>query len=64
MSRSKRKLIWPLSGMATFAIVATLTILVALPVGIVLAQVAQETDPPPPSNLAASAAPLPQPRSY
>jgi hypothetical protein len=37
MSRSKRKLIWPLPGMATFAIVAALAILVALPVGIAFA---------------------------
>ena len=38
MSRKTRKLIWPLPGMATFAIVAALAILVALPVGITLAQ--------------------------
>ena len=38
MSRKTRKLIWPLPRMATFAIVAALTILVALPVGIILAQ--------------------------
>ena len=38
MSRKTRKLIWPLPGMATFAIVAALAILVALPAGIILAQ--------------------------
>lgn len=38
MSRKTRKLIWPVPGMVTFAIVAALAILVALPVGIALAQ--------------------------
>ena len=38
MSRKTRNLIWPLPRMATFAIVAALAILVALPVGIALAQ--------------------------
>ena len=51
MSRKTRKLIWPLPGMATFAIVTALAILVALPVGVVLAQ--QQSAPPPPSNLEA-----------
>ena len=45
MSRKTRKLIWPLPGMATFAIVAALAILVALPVGIALAQQETETTP-------------------
>ena len=38
MSRKTRNLIWPLPRMATFAIVAALAILVALPVSIALAQ--------------------------
>jgi hypothetical protein len=46
MSRKTRKLIWPLPGMATFAIVAALAILVAVPVGITLAQTVSKGDPP------------------
>jgi hypothetical protein len=51
MSRKTRNLIWPLPGMATFAIVAALAILVALPVGILLAQ--NETMGEAPGNLMA-----------
>ena len=46
MSRKTRKLIWPLPGMATLAIVAALAILVAVPVGITLAQTVSKGDPP------------------
>ena len=46
MSRKTRKLIWPLPGMATFAIVAVLAILVVVPVGITLAQTVSKGDPP------------------
>ena len=38
MRTKSRKMIWPLPGMATFAIVAALAILVAVPVGVALAQ--------------------------
>ena len=50
MSRKTRKLMWPLPGMATFAIVAALAILVALPVGFALAQAAVETAGAAPAN--------------
>ena len=46
MSRKTRKLIWPLPGMAIFAIVAALAILVALPVGIALAQQMHQSPSP------------------
>ena len=51
MSRKTRKLMWPLPGMATFAALGMLVMLVALPVGVVLAQ--QQTNTPPPTNLKA-----------
>ena len=60
MSRKTRKLIWSLPGMATLAIVAALALLVAVPVGFVLAQTITETMGEAPTGLTAersSAAP-------
>ena len=53
MSRKTKKLIWPLPGMATLAIVAALAILVAVPVGFVLAQDVTETMGEAPTGLTA-----------
>ena len=52
MRTKARKMIWPLPGMATFAIVAALAILVAVPVGVALAQDAVMTAGSAPADFA------------